>query len=287
MRIATWDSPDPEMRFDNPNLCWGNPSCLLEPGDPGYVPPIPSVNKQTTKRKKMKHNNYYPLRQADQVLWLTNFKDKLSTYATVLSLAPAEVTALLADCAWLDYILRLWLPDVRAWTKSCTEAVTLAETGTGGEAMALPVFTAPALPSGVVAVTPGVLNRLFAQIQLIKKNSACTDAIATDLGILGSEATGPDLSLVQPILKLTVSGSEVLVGWNWNGNSKWLSSCEIMVDRADGKGFVLLTIDTTPNYSDTQPFPAAKAIWTYKAIYRLDDAQVGRWSQPVSVNVGG
>ena len=60
-----------------------------------------------------------------------------------------------------------------------------------------------------------------------------------------------------------------------------------MVDRADGKGFVLLTIDTTPNYTDTQPFPAAKAIWTYKAIYRLDDAQVGRWSQPVSVNVGG
>ena len=32
------------------------------------------------------------------------------------------------------------------------------------------------------------------------------------------------------------------------------------VDRGDGKGYVLLTVDTTPNYVDTQPFPAAKAV---------------------------
>lgn len=59
------------------------------------------------------------------------------------------------------------------------------------------------------------------------------------------------------------------------------------MDRGDGKGFVLLTVDTTPNYVDTQPFPAAKTVWSYKAIYRADDAQVGQWSQPVSVAVGG
>ncbi|MGD0259330.1 MAG: hypothetical protein ABSD29_05825 [Verrucomicrobiota bacterium] len=50
---------------------------------------------------------------------------------------------------------------------------------------------------------------------------------------------------------------------------------------------MLLTVDTTPNYVDTQPFPAAKTVWSYKAIYRADDAQVGQWSQPVSVAVGG
>jgi hypothetical protein len=59
------------------------------------------------------------------------------------------------------------------------------------------------------------------------------------------------------------------------------------VDRSDGHGFVLLTIDTTPNYTDTMAWPGTKAIWTYKAIYRADDAQVGLWSQPVSVTVGG
>jgi hypothetical protein len=59
------------------------------------------------------------------------------------------------------------------------------------------------------------------------------------------------------------------------------------VDRGDGKGFTLLTIDTTPNYTDTQSFPAGKSVWTYKAIYRVDDATVGIWSTPVSVPVGG
>jgi hypothetical protein len=27
--------------------------------------------------------------------------------------------------------------------------------------------------------------------------------------------------------------------------------------------------------------------WTYKAIYRVGDAQVGQWSNPVSITVGG
>ena len=60
-----------------------------------------------------------------------------------------------------------------------------------------------------------------------------------------------------------------------------------MVDRGDGHGYALLTIDTTPNYTDTQTFPVTRTIWTYKAIYRADDAQVGIWSAPVSVVVGG
>ena len=46
-----------------------------------------------------------------------------------------------------------------------------------------------------------------------------------------------------------------------------------------------LFIDTTPGYVDTAPFPAVPTKWTYRAIYRVDDAQVGQWSAPVSVTV--
>jgi hypothetical protein len=48
-----------------------------------------------------------------------------------------------------------------------------------------------------------------------------------------------------------------------------------------------IAIDTTPNYTDTQPFPAAPTKWTYQAIYRVGDQRVGQWSAPVSVTVGG
>ena len=59
------------------------------------------------------------------------------------------------------------------------------------------------------------------------------------------------------------------------------------MDRGDGKGFIPLAFDTTPGYMDTQPFPAAPVKWTYRAIYRVDDNQVGQWSKPVSVTMGG
>jgi hypothetical protein len=215
-----------------------------------------------------------------------NFKDKIPGYGTTLGLATGQVTAAVADCGWLHYILELWLPDLRAWSQACTDAATLAQTGTGSGALTLPVFSAAALPSGVTAQAPGALTRILALVQIIKASGLCNDAIATDLGITGAEDTAPDLSTIAPVLKATVSGTEVLVHWGWQGHSAWLSSCEIQVDRADTKGFVLLTIDTTPKYTDTQPFPANKTVWTYKAIYRADDSQVGQWSQPVTVAVG-
>jgi len=46
MKIVTWDSG---FRFDDPNLYWGNPSYLLEPGDPGYVDPNPLASATNKK----------------------------------------------------------------------------------------------------------------------------------------------------------------------------------------------------------------------------------------------
>jgi hypothetical protein len=59
MRIAYWDSGDPEMHFDNPNLIWSNPSYLREPGDPGYVPPSPPSTQTTNNH--MNHKPHCPV----------------------------------------------------------------------------------------------------------------------------------------------------------------------------------------------------------------------------------
>jgi len=233
----------------------------------------------------MKRNTYYPARQNDQIVWLGNFSTKLPTLAAALGLTAAQVTAAVADCGWLIYILQSWLPAGRAWSLATTDAVNDAQTGDGTALMALPVFTAPALPTGIVPTNTGALTRIFALVQSIKDGGKCSDTNATNLGITGSAQTGPDLTTVQPVISVSIMGNQVNVKWGWGGNSAFLDSCEIQVDRGDGKGFVLLTIDTTPGYTDTQPFPAASVKWTYKAIYRLGDAQVGLWSQPASVTV--
>ena len=40
-------------KFGDPNARWGSPSYVLEPGDPGYVPPVPPI--QLTKKKGRKN----------------------------------------------------------------------------------------------------------------------------------------------------------------------------------------------------------------------------------------
>ena len=49
----------------------------------------------------------------------------------------------------------------------------------------------------------------------------------------------------------------------------------------------LTAFDTTPNYTDTFPLPAALAKWKYRAICRVGDAQVRLWSNTVEITVGG
>ena len=286
MRTAYFDSG---LNWDDPNLRWGEPAYLLEPGDPGYTPTLPpnTETKAKNKTKKMRRNNFFPMRQGDQITWLGNYKTKLPGYATTLALAAGQVTAIGNDCGWAIYVLQSWVPAVRSWTLAGTDALNEALTGSGSAAQTLPVFTAPALPAGVTAVNPGALNRIFALVQQIKDGGKCTDAIAQDLGIVGSANAGPDLTTIAPVIAVNLAGGHVQIKWGWQGNAAFLDLCEIHVDRGDGQGFKLLTFDTTPNYTDTQPLPATPARWTYKAIYRVGDAQVGNWSAPISINVAG
>ena len=146
----------------------------------------------------------------------------------------------------------------------------------------------PALPAGFPAAVPaGIVTRFRALVKRVKAGKNYSTAIGQALAIEGSVQGAPDLTTLQAILTLTLSGNAVLVGWGWQGNSAFLDLLEIQVDRGDGKGWGFLTFDTTPNYTDTTPLPATLAKWKYRAIYRVGDAQVGAWSNEVSITVGG
>ena len=111
--------------------------------------------------------------------------------------------------------------------------------------------------------------------------------IGQALGIEGAQHTAPDLTTIQPVIELKLDGGRVEVDWNWGGQSQFLDMIELRVDRGDGRGPVLLAHDTTPGYVDTAPFPAAPVVWTYTGIYIVNDARVGRHSNPASITVGG
>jgi hypothetical protein len=52
MRTIRWDDG---TRWDDPNARWGDPSYVLEPGDPGYIPPNPQPHHKKG-RKNMAYN---------------------------------------------------------------------------------------------------------------------------------------------------------------------------------------------------------------------------------------
>jgi hypothetical protein len=216
---------------------------------------------------------------------MLNFKVVIPDYAAVLGITAGEMTAQAADAdryKWeLDAqdICRQCSQSWGAWTKI---------TRKGGD---FPVAGAPVdieLPAPEpTAVDPGIEPRFRALVRKCKENPNYNQAIGEALGIHASAAAGPDFNTLHPLLKLGVFAAGVSVGWDWGGYSGFLDSIELRVDRGDGQGEKLLTIDTTPGYNDTQALPAAPQKWTYRGCYRVGDQLVGQWSASVSVNVGG
>jgi hypothetical protein len=213
---------------------------------------------------------------------MQTFKNGIGNYAAVIGVTAAQIAWQSADAAYYDYVhkcMNLMSNGSLQWTgwKNLTRG--------GGTPPPTGAPVAPVFPTAVPAVAPGIEVRFRALVQIIKANPGYNETIGLALGIEGSQQVDPDLTTVQPIIDAIISGNHVNVKWGWGGNSAYLDICEIQVDRGDGKGFVLLAFDTTPGYTDTQPFPAAPVTWTYRAIYRVGDNQVGVWSLPVSVTV--
>ena len=212
------------------------------------------------------------------------FKNNIGSYAALLGLSAAQVLAQAADADYFAYVLgcqQAMQNGAQQWTiwKDLTrDGGTLPSDG----APVAPVFSAPVTP-----VAPGIEARFRALAQQIKANPNYNPAMGKALGIEGAEQAGPDLTTVQPEIGAAINGGRVDVSWGWNGCRSALDMCELQVDRGDGKGFVVLAYDTTPGYVDTAPFPPVPTRWTYKAIYRVDDAQTGQWSKLVSITVGG
>ena len=145
--------------------------------------------QKTKKQNIMKRVNYYPSRIGDQVNWLDNFAQKLPLYGATCGVSVGDVAAAVNDAKWLNYVLGSWLSAVRNFSPSTTDAVDDALSGAGGMVIVLPTFTAPALPAGVTATLAGGLTRLFALIAKMKLDSHFTEAIGTDLGVIGQEET--------------------------------------------------------------------------------------------------
>ena len=212
---------------------------------------------------------------------LDHFSGAMPRYATLLDVSAVDMAALKADADAFRYALHAQT-DVLAYSQHWTSYKNVLKDGGSGTAD-WPItlaFASPVPP----AVSPGVIARLAALAAHIKTNKNYTSAIGQDLWLIGSSQV-VDTSTWKPILTIQNQAGHPIIVWT-KGQA---SAIEIWVDRGDGHDFVLLTINTEPNTTDTTPLPAAgaSALWKYKAIYHLHDELVGQWSDVISVSVSG
>lgn len=100
MKTLFWDSIDENGQpytWGDKRLRWGNPSVILEIGDPDYPYEDFPIPPQLKRNRTMKQR-YFPTRYADQVIWLENFRNKIGGYAAALGLGQPEVDTLIAKC---------------------------------------------------------------------------------------------------------------------------------------------------------------------------------------------
>lgn len=232
----------------------------------------------------MSKSDFAPKDDEGLAALLIHIKDTLPQFYTVLGLTAAtpEVVALVADAAVFDFLLRQQKTLLAAGQAS-TAAKNRLRDGDPGNPNVVVDLAFPAAPGSVPSPRPpGVVPRLRKLVKFLRGRSGFTESIAEALKVVGEESSLPDLATIQPVISARLAGGKVEIVWEKKG----MSSIELDVDRGDGAGWRFLTIDSVPNYLDTQPMPSAPAKWKYRGIYRLKDERVGQWSAVVEAMVG-
>jgi len=221
-----------------------------------------------------------PRSESELAPWLTNFGQKLATYATTLGITVPEVEQTQVEIDYLIYLINIRLPFVRQ-----TQAATVEYKNfimNGDPTIALPATlpgTVPP-PDYPAQVLPGVLTRLRKLIQTIKNRPAYTETIGQDLDILSSATTvypdAPTITLTQ------AAAGAVTIGWNkagWSGVR--------FQSRAKGGEWSDIGIDLHSPFVDTRPLatPFQPEGREYRASYLDGDTPQATFSQVLEVTV--
>lgn len=235
----------------------------------------------------MSKQNWFPARMNDRVVWLRNFAARVPAYETTLSLLGAEVDACVAGCLYAAFVAGEYHPYVQNFAEETTRMRDLLLSGSGPSAVPLPTFAAPALPTGVTPVPPGVVNeRLFALVAKIKVATNYTDTIGTDLGIIGPEATpgtGPVMPTFTTKVQAGTGNQQVALDF-----IKHRHTGVYIESSRHGGAWEALATDTNSPYIDNRALLTAGTpeVRQYRMRYWDKGAAIGDWSLVATVNVG-
>ncbi|MFL6335449.1 MAG: hypothetical protein ACJ754_19220, partial [Pyrinomonadaceae bacterium] len=219
-----------------------------------------------------------PRTDPELTLWLTNFSTSFAAYATALGFTQADVNAVKADAAMLNYILSDLLPTYKSALQANTSfknLVVLGPAGNTGVALPLPptTGTAPAI------VPSGIVPRLRNLVQRIQLAPGYTEEIGRSLGInepVGGAASAPDTT-PKPTLKARSNGPGTV---QVDFSKEKFDGVLVESLREGDDDWQQLGLDSYSPYIDDRPPKAAgkPEMRQYRVRYLLRDQAIGEWS---------
>ncbi len=227
----------------------------------------------------MKKTYFIPRAIAKRLLWITNFNTKLIYHATTLGILAPTLLMVLNDTNAYTFIISL-KTSVKKYAMTISSFLTaLADGPIGTAIIPFPLFGNPTI------LPPAVAYGIFARCAILAKQikaNGCSDAIAVDLGIVGSDIAN-SFAASQPQLKIKLTGG-VVSGKYIRGQ---LSGIHLECMRGTETTFTYLLTANKAMFSDSRPNLVSGKPETrqYRAWFILNDEVVGVVSSVVSISI--
>jgi hypothetical protein len=225
-----------------------------------------------------------PRTENELMVWLNNFSTAFASHANALGFTEADVSAVNADAAMLNFLVGDLVPTYRSALQARTSYKNLIVSGPVGSPGGEPP-PAPVTAAAPATVAPGVLPRLRQLVQRIQAAPGYNNSIGLDLGIVESAAatgsrSGPTVS-ARPTAKATaLAAGQVQIDFSKGG----FDGVIVESRRAGEQGWTGLGTDSYSPFVDTRPpLEAGRAeVREYRLRYLRRDEPVGDWSDIVT-----
>jgi hypothetical protein len=240
-------------------------------------------NNKQLKDKIMANQPFFPTNEGGQIPWFTNIQSRIGGYYTALDINTARQAKITLVLNWLIWTWQVYLPARRQDGPAATH--WRAQLATGDASPGLNT-----MPPDPAALTPptgvpffGMLSWLFDEIGRWKKAEGYTDAIGTDLAIIGAGSTphtDPPLLDQGDVAQNSVS-IEFPV---FEHDGVWIESL-----RQGESAMSFLATDTTSPYVDNRPVKTpGQAEWRdYRACWWDGGVPTMNFSPVIRVLVNG
>lgn len=230
----------------------------------------------------MSEHYFFPQKEEEQAKWLAHFARVLPTVAVKYGFSVMELSEV-NRMAHLFGVLVRSRKKVYEYERALSQYRNVLLRGLQPGQQRPPVPELPQLE--VLAALPSWhINQQLRQFAL-KITSHCAYSVIDGLrlGITTLEETSVAWQATfQPRLQVKKDRrGRPLICWGQED----IMGVELQVDR--GLGWTFLACDTPEPYTDSYELPPVeeKALWSYRAIYKLGQQEIGRWSNEVCIRV--